>query len=165
MVAEILNSSSLTLDFLRRLVDDVPDELFSKQPPGVPNHPAWVIGHLVYSFQAIGGEMGLKAWLPSEWEQNFGTGSIPNDNRAAYPSKSFLLAALADGQRRITEQLAALGEQGLQKPLPDESHRPLFPTIGHAVLHILTAHAANHVGQITVWRRAIGLGPLEKLFI
>ncbi|HTQ37865.1 MAG TPA: DinB family protein [Pirellulales bacterium] len=165
MIPEILNSNAMTLDFLRRLVEDVPDELMTKQPPGVVNHPAWVLGHLIHSMEAIGGEMGLSPWLPSDWKARFGTGNVPSDNRAEYPSKESLLAALADGQHRITKQFAVLGEQGLKHALPDEKHRALFPTIGDAVLHILTAHAALHVGQLTVWRRAAGLGPLMKLFI
>ncbi|HZZ27343.1 MAG TPA: DinB family protein [Pirellulales bacterium] len=165
MIPEILNSNAMTLDFLRRLVDDVPDELMTKQPPGVVNHPAWVLGHLVYSLEAIGGEMGLSSWLPADWQPRFGTGSIPSDHREAYPSKESLLAALADCQHRITKQFAVLGEHGLQHALPDEKHRAFFPTIGHAVLHILTAHAALHVGQITIWRRAVGLEPLHKFFV
>jgi DinB superfamily len=66
MVSEVLNSYRLTLDYLRRLVADVPDADLTRQPGGVANHPAWVIGHLVFSCQALGGELGLAAWLPTE---------------------------------------------------------------------------------------------------
>ena len=34
--------------------------------------------------------------------------------------------------------------------------------LGHAVLHILTVHAALHVAQVTVWRRAVELGALVE---
>jgi uncharacterized damage-inducible protein DinB len=51
----------------------------------------------------------------------------------------------------------ALGETAMSEPLPDVRYRNRIPTVGHAVLHILTAHTAMHVGQITVWRRAMGL--------
>ncbi len=40
--------------------------------------------------------------------------------------------------------------------------RGQFPTVGHAVLDILTAHTAMHVGQITVWRRAMGLAAVQE---
>jgi hypothetical protein len=56
-------------------------------------------------------------------------------------------------------------EDGLAQPLPDERYRHIFPTIGHALLHILTAHAAVHVGQVSVWRRAFGLPPLSDAFV
>ena len=38
----------------------------------------------------------------------------------------------------------------------------MFPTVGHAALHILVSHAASHVGQqLIVWRRVVGLGPMK----
>jgi hypothetical protein len=108
--------------------------------------------------------MGLNPWLTSDWVKQFGTGSTPVEGKENYPSKQELLDALSDGQRRVTDRLIALGEQGLSAPLPDEQYRPIFPTIGHAVLHILTVHAAIHVGQVTVWRRAMSLGSLSETF-
>jgi hypothetical protein len=165
MIEEVLRSNSLTLDYLRRLVADVPAELMTCQGPGAVNHPAWVIGHLTHSCEAIGGEMGLDPWLPEVWQRQFGTGSVPTNERDRYPIKAELLAALADGQRRITERLSLLGEAGLAQQLPDGLHRAMFPTLGDAVLRILTSHAAVHVGQITVWRRALNLGPLKQSFI
>lgn len=146
------------------MVADIPDARFAEQSHGAVNHPAWVIGHLVHSCQAIAGEMGMKPWLPDEWAACFGTGSVPQDARDRYPSKAALLDALADAQRRVLARQAELGEEGLKQPLPDERHRPMFPTLGHAVLHILTVHAALHIGQISVWRCAIGLGPLGENF-
>jgi hypothetical protein len=164
MVDEILCSYSFTLDYLRRLVADVPEEMMTRQAAGVVNHPSWVIGHLTYSCEAIGEEMGISPWLPTTWKELFGTGSTPVDRADVYPSKDELLGALADGQQRVAKQLVELGEDGLAAPLPDERCREMFPTIGHAALHILTSHAAVHVGQVTVWRRAVGFGPLTKSF-
>jgi hypothetical protein len=164
MISEVVCSYSRTLDYLRQLVADVSDELLTRHSSWAMNHPAWVIGHLVYSCQAIGGEMGINPWLPSDWVKRFGTGSAPVEGKENYPSKQELLDALSDGQGRVTDRLIALGEQGLSAPLPDERHRAVFPTIGHAVLHILTVHAAIHVGQVTVWRRTVGLMPLSETF-
>ena len=165
MVDEVIRSFTRTLDFLRRMLADVPETMMTVQPCGAVNHPAWVVGHLTYSCQAIGGELGLEPWLPVNWEQQFGTGSAPVERRDAYPNKPELLAALADAERRITQRIHELGEADLVKPLPDIRCRDEFPTVGHAVLHILTSHAAVHVGQVTVWRRVVGLEPLKEPFI
>ena len=165
MIAETLNSYSLALGYLRSLVAEVPDGMLVFQPEGAPNHPAWVIGHLVYSFQALGGEIGLAPWLPADWEERYGTGSMPTNERNAYPGKDELLANLGDAERRIRERLLGMTEAELAQPLPDERYRTMFPTVGHAVLHILVGHAAIHVGQLTVWRRAVGLEPLRNTFL
>lgn len=165
MIAEILNSYSLTLGYLRRMVAEVPDDVLACQPEGVPNHPAWAIGHLVYSCQALGGEIGLAPWLTAGWGQRYGTGSSPTNDRQAYPGKDELLVALGDAENRIRERLLAMSEAELGRPLPDERYRTMFPTVGHAVLHILVGHAAIHVGQVTVCRRAVGFGPLLQNFV
>ena len=165
MIDETLRSLGLTLDYLRRLVADIPEDELTRQPHGAINHPAWVIGHLAYSFQAIGGEMGLAGWLPVGWQQRFGTGSTPVEDRSVYASKHELLATLADGQRRLEDRIQFVGEAGMCDPLPDSRHRDKFPTVGHAVVHILTVHSAIHVGQISCWRRVAGYGPLASEFI
>ncbi len=165
MVDEVLNSYRLTLGYLKRLIADVPDPDLTRQPIGVVNHPAWVIGHLTYSCQALGGELELPTWLPAEWEPRFGTGSIPISDRSAYPSKADLLTALADGEARVSNRLANLGDAGMSTALPDERHRSTFPTVGHAVVHILAGHAAVHVGQVSVWRRAAGYKTQSAIFI
>jgi hypothetical protein len=164
MIAEVVSSYSLTLDYLRRLIGDIPDEALSSQRAGVVNHPLWTIGHLVYSAQMIGGELGLSTWLPDDWRQRYGTGSAPMADRSAYPTKDSLLDYLADAERRLKEQLHALGDEMMQQPLPDVRYRKMFPTLGDAVAHVLAAHTASHVGQIIVWRRVMGFGPLSKVF-
>ena len=77
MITETLNSYELHSEFLRRLVSDLDKDQMICQPVNVPNHPAWTIGHLVYSCQQIGGEIGLSPWLPTDWGEQFGTGSTP----------------------------------------------------------------------------------------
>ena len=165
MIAAILNSYTLSLTYLRELVAEVPDDMFTAQLAGAVNHPAWVMGHLIYSAQAIGGEIGLTQWLPSEWAAQFATGSIPVSDRTMYPSKDSLLGWLTDAEQRIRNRIITIGDDGMLEPLPDVRHRESFPTIGHAVLHILTTHAALHIGQLTVWRRVLGYGPLGKSFV
>lgn len=165
MIPEVLNSFSLTMTFLEQLVADIPDERLTEQPHGASNHPAWIIGHLAVSLQTMGGELGLTAWLPDNWPEQFGTGSQPISERGAYPSKQDLLENLEEGRRRLAVALASFNKERLSIPLPDERYRILFPTLGHAVTHILGAHFATHVGQVTVWRRAMGLQPLAVPFI
>jgi hypothetical protein len=157
MIQELLNSYALILSDVRAAAEDLTEELMVRQFPGVPNHPAWTVGHLVYSAEAIGGELGLAPWLPTSWVALFRTGSIPQPLAAAYPSRSELLNALADAQARITQALTSLTSEALATPLPDVRYRSVFPTVGHAIVHILSGHTSYHLGQISLWRRAAGL--------
>jgi len=159
MKDEILDSLRLLMRNLRELVGDLDDGQMVQQSAGVPNHPAWTVGHIAFSFQGIGEELGLEPWLPEDWEKRFGTGTTPVRGADAYPAKRELLDTLADAERRLCKRLLALDEAALRAPLPDEQHREMFPTLGHAVLHVLVGHTAAHVGQLAVWRRAMGLPP------
>jgi uncharacterized damage-inducible protein DinB len=85
------------------------------------------------------------------------------EDEGAYPAKQELLQTLADGERRLRERLSALGDTALSSPLPDERVREILPTLGHAVLHVLVGHTAAHLGQLAVWRRAMGLPPTTTI--
>ncbi|MEO2013872.1 MAG: DinB family protein, partial [Fuerstiella sp.] len=98
MINEILNSYDLHLEHLRGLVADLDGDQLVCQPNNVPNHPAWTIGHLVYSCQAIGGELGVEPWLPEDWETRFGTGSTPTADAAAYCRQLRTLPGTANRQ-------------------------------------------------------------------
>lgn len=157
MVPELLNSLSLNLEFLRRMVADLNDDQMVGQVGGVVNHPAWTLGHIAYGFELMGGEVGMSPWLPEDWTERFGTGSTPVGDPTVYPEKSELLRILEDGQRRLNDRLTEMTTDDLANPLPDARYRDRIPTLGHALLHILASHTAMHVGQLAVWRRAMGL--------
>ena len=160
----VLHSFAYCLDYLREQVADVSETDMLAQPNGIKNHPAWVIGHLTYSCQLLGGEIGLPPWLPDEWGTQFGTGSVPTGDPGVYEPKAAGLARLADAQSRITTTIERLDDSQLDQPLPDEAHRAVFPTIRHALTHVLVGHTANHIGQLTLWRKAMGLPPITRSF-
>jgi uncharacterized damage-inducible protein DinB len=160
MVPELVGCLERTMAFMRQSVADLSDEDMVLQPPGVPNHAAWTLGHVIHSCQAMAGELGVQPWLPSEWESQFGYGSSPADLVSQHPSKVALLAALDEAGRRLQTALSGMDEQALAEPLPDEEVRELWPTKGHALLQVVAAHTAYHAGQLAVWRRAIGRQPV-----
>jgi hypothetical protein len=164
VIAEALNSYALSLDYLRSLIDDIPEEALAGQKVGAVNHPLWTIGHLVHSAQMIGGEFGVPPWLPESWAKQYGTGSVPVSDRSAYPNKEVLLNHLKDAHQRIEGQLTSLGDSAMGQPFPDVRYREMFPTLGHGVSHVLMAHTAAHIGQVIVWRRVMGFPPCSKVY-
>ena len=126
-----------------------------EQPPGVPNHAAWTLGHIIYSCQGVAAELGAEQWLPDHWEADFGYGSTPSPDLARYPNKSEMLKILADAASRLRQTLFAASESILAQSLPDET----LPTMGHLLFQVIVAHTAYHAGQLAVWRRALGKRP------
>ena len=164
MHAEIQRSFRLLVEYAASLVDDIPADQFAVQPAGVRNHPAWIIGHLCGSFQAIGTEIGLSPWLPGDWSARFGTGTAPTPGAAAYPPKRELVDSLRDSASRIDAALGSLPAELLAADLPDKEYREVLPTIGDALIHILIGHASIHVGQLTSWRAVMGLPHVGERF-
>jgi uncharacterized damage-inducible protein DinB len=160
MIPELVGCFERTAAFMRDSVSDLSDEDMVLQPPGVPNHAAWTLGHVIHSCEAMAGELGMEPWLPGEWESQFGYGSSPAAVVSQHPSKAELLAALEEASRRLRAALLGMDETALAEPLPDERVREMLPTKGHALLQVVAAHTAFHAGQLAAWRRAIGRQPV-----
>lgn len=158
----ILHSYAYSLDFIREQVADVPDELLTAQLDGIANHPEWTIGHLVFIAQAIGEVIGIEPWLSDEWASQFGPGSTPKLSSAV--SRTALLSALEHAQTRLSDAVAALTDEQLDAAFPDPAYSDLFPTVRHALAQVLVGHTAFHVGQISIWRRALNLAPLNRSY-
>jgi uncharacterized damage-inducible protein DinB len=160
VLAELVKSFEHTVAFVEMQVTDLSDEDMLLQPVGAPNHAAWTLGHIIYSCQAIAGELGIEHWLPDDWDSRFGYGSVPTSHASQPLSKALLLATLAEASYRLRTALSRLDERTLADPLPDEASREIFPTTGHALLQVIAAHTAFHAGQLAAWRRAIGRAPI-----
>jgi hypothetical protein len=160
----VLHSFAYALDYLKELVANVPPADMIAQPRGIANHPAWVIGHLTHSCELLAEVVGVPPWLPQGWANRFGTGSVPVANLSACESKDQALAILDESRSRLTHAVERLDNAFLDQPFPDPSYRDVFPTIRHALTQVMVGHTAMHVGQLTVWRRAMGLPPMSRAF-
>lgn len=142
----------------KHLVADIPDEQFAEQPTEGLNHPAWILGHLAAVADSGLQLLGQPLALPAEWHQLFDPGTVPSPERSLYPTKAELVAAYEAGHKRLIEAVAAGPDPArLARPSPLRDLRPVLPTLGDLLAHILTTHEATHLGQLSAWRRQLGL--------
>ena len=59
------------------------------------------------------------------------------------------------------ETVAKVNDEVFARPLPDENYRQHFSTIGVATLVYCCSHIAVHMGQVSTWRRCMGLGAIQ----
>jgi hypothetical protein len=160
----VLHSFAYGLDYLREQVAGVADADFVAQPKGILNHPAWTIGHLTDICQMVGEVIGVEPWLPADWAKRYGSGSVPLADASVYEAKSQALRMLVDAQSRISLAVQRLTDDQLDEPFPGASYQEVFPSIRHFLTQVLVAHTAFHVGQISIWRKAMGLPPMVRSF-
>ncbi len=146
--------------YCRMLVDDIADERMTEQPlPGV-NHPAWVLGHLALTTDMAAGLLGVEKVLPGAWAPLFGPGSKVSASRTDYPSKEELLRAVEQGFERVRAQAAAATPEQLARPTTGPPMKEILFTVKDGVALLMTGHLGVHLGQLSSWRRMIGLPPL-----
>jgi hypothetical protein len=159
MMDLIMPAFKLNLWYSQKAVAEVPDEQMCAQPIAgrTMNHAAWLLGHLAWAPSNAGVNfLGLPPSCPGGYKDLFGMGTQPSADRSRYPSKAELLKALEDAHARLGEAVVKALPETLAQPAP-ERIRERFPTVGALLAGLMTSHHASHNGQLSAWRRAMGL--------
>lgn len=158
----------LSLMYAERLLTGVSAKQFARlaQPGGVvvrSNHAAFVIGHLALYPPRIVANLNRPAGnaaYPAGYEALFRAGTECRDDPdgTIYPSMDELTSRFFDGYRTAIRAVREAPDDVFLAPNPAEGRmRELFPTIGAALDFYLSGHVQNHLGQISAWRRAMGM--------
>jgi len=164
----LASSGSLALLYAERLLNGVTPQNYARlaRPGGVTiqsNHPAFVLGHLaLYPPRVMQGvEKPLPRIVPpATYEPLFTHGAECRDDAdgTLYPSLDELRGLFFDGYRAAVEAVAAAPDEILLRPNPTAGRmRELFPTLGAMLGFYLSGHVQNHLGQLSAWRRALGM--------
>ncbi|WP_437186037.1 DinB family protein [Planctomicrobium sp. SH668] len=148
------------IEYVVNLLNDVPDEQMADQPFPAANHPAWIVGHLTASAESIVTLLGGVRRLPENWTELFGQNTEPSTDRSKYPSKKDLIELLVDRYRTACELLEIAPTEALKGRNPRPHMIEHLPTVGDLVSFAITGHVGIHTGQLSMWRRAMGIGRL-----
>ena len=159
MDSSIVTSYRFNLSMAGLLVKGIDDSRSCEQPGRVPNHPVWVLGHLIYADNLASMLLGVTPSTPESYQELFGTGSVPVGDTSRYPTMSALLKAFQEAGERTIALYEKADDAALDQPLQVEGLNKSFPMNRDAVTFVMTAHASYHLGQMSSWRRAAGLGP------
>jgi len=157
MLESDLKVNQFLVSYCRMLVKDIADERLTEQPlPGV-NHPAWILGHLAFSADRAGELLGSEKQMPAAWTKLFGPGSQLSATRSDYPPKDELLRAVEQGFERVRALVADATPDELAQPTTNRYMKDALPTVKDGVAFLFTGHLGVHLGQLSSWRRMIGL--------
>ncbi len=160
-MATIVACMDRTLGYGEALLKDIPAEKFAHSPVPNLNHPAFNIGHLSLYPDHIFKLMGRpELTKPKEgWEDRFKAGAVCENDPSKYPGKEELVAHYLDRYRALAEFLREEADDVLERDNPAEGRfKEIFPTMGIVINFMANNHQMMHLGQISTWRRMIGLG-------
>ena len=165
----IAASARLGLGYAERLLQDVKPEQFARfaNVGGSlieSNHPAFIYGHLSLYAPRIVEQLGGNAsgLAPSDrFQELFSKDAkcVDDPEGTIYPPMGEIVSALMKGYSAAVATLDQAADEAFCEPNPNEAMRDKFPTIGAMHGFYVGGHFMLHMGQMSAWRRAIGLGP------
>lgn len=165
----IIASARLTMNYAERLSKDIPADQFAQfartgDTVIEANHPAFIFGHLGLYPCRIVSDLGndASAVSPSaEDESLFSHHASCLDDRdgSRYPSKDVLVERFMVSTQAAIEALQTAEDDQFRVDNPNEQMRPKFPTVGAMHGFYLGGHVMLHMGQLSTWRRVMGMGP------
>lgn len=165
----IVATGAVSLRYAEGLLKDIEPNQFARLPapggkPIQTNHPAFVFGHLSLYPRRVLALCGREADAPAnppKFEDLFKNGQpcLDDPTGTIYPPMDAIVAHFMGATRAALVALPKVDDAVFAKPNPLEGRmRELFPTIGIAANFMLGgAHAMSHLGQVSAWRRCMGL--------
>lgn len=157
----IASSLALSLRYGEDLIKSIPAARYCEMPTKDMNHPAFCVGHLaIYANRVLEmvGRADLKVSMPFG-DEHFKNGApcVAQDGR--YPAKDVIEGTFFSGWRAVHAALPTVDDAVFARENPAEGRfKEMFPTVGDAVNFLCGGHNMMHLGQISTWRRAAGLG-------
>ncbi|MCG8507933.1 MAG: DinB family protein [Rhodospirillales bacterium] len=157
MKQHILYLHKFSLNYAKLLMKDMPEGRACEL--AIPNagHPVWLIGHLTIAADGARQLLGHDSAIPGDYRELFGRGSQPINDSSKYPPVSELLNEFEDAHERLSDAFEQVTEEQLAGENPNKRMREWFPTLGDMLIFMMTLHESVHLGQLSWWRRSIGL--------
>lgn len=163
----IADSLQLSLGYGERLLKDVTADQFGRfAAPGgqtvESNHGAFIYGHLSLYAPRIVEALGQSpVQIPEGFESVFSKDAtcVDDADGTVYPAMEQVTAFFLEGYKAALEALKATDDSVFQQPNPAGGRMTdLFPTLGSMHNFYVGGHVMLHMGQMSAWRRMLGLG-------
>ncbi|MCC6429193.1 MAG: DinB family protein [Phycisphaerales bacterium] len=158
LASAILISWNRNAAYGQRLLGDVEPGMLIAQPVQgrAINHPAWIFSHLNL-YAGIAAKMARGEPFDDPADHPHGAKSEPLADPSVYDSRDALLATWARSHEDGAQALRTASDQVISAAPPVERWRTLHPTVGDMLVTLMVKHESGHLGQMSAWRRAIGL--------
>lgn len=161
----ILPGAKLVRGYAEGMLKDVKPSDFGRLARGVQsNHPAWVYGHLSVYPDRIAEMIGRKdlARPDERYTALFAnkTESVDDPAGTIYPPMKEITDRFFTLTDAVMAAVAETPDEVMLRPITGDSMADRLPTVGSRVVFLLQGHPMSHLGQVSAWRRFMGLGPV-----
>ncbi len=158
MKTTIISLFNFQLLYLKKILNNIPEErLYEKQLDGF-NSAGWLLGHLCVEAEDIFIHLNVSYnQLESDWYTWFknSTGVVKSVNDL--PAKEQLISKLEERYALLSSLYVNLSDEERLSEHPSIMLKEIFPNLDSWFAHYLTTHIAIHCGNIVVWKKMIGL--------
>ena len=159
-----------TREYTLTLLEDMEDELWTKEVPGCTGHIAWQVGHIAMAQYGLtilrirGKEREDQAFISNDFFKQFKKGSVPisfSEGRPSvegHPTVAEIRQVYAGVHDKAMELIPTYSAEVLSEPLP--APYMVYPNKLGSLL-MASAHEMLHAGQIGMIRRALGKSPVR----
>lgn len=149
-------------DFGTMLAADIDPEKFADRCGTSINHPAFTLGHCTYYLGFAANALGGSIALAPDEERLYAMGVECVDTPGTYPSKDEVLATYTARCTEVADFLASCDDAAFEAPNEDGPFAGRFDSMGQVAAFMVLGHTSFHLGQLSGWRRAVGMGPAMK---
>jgi hypothetical protein len=165
----ITRTLARTKDLADALLTGITAEQFARMPVADgktinTNHGAFVCGHLSIYPKMILGILGLDASAienPANFDELFmhGVDCQDDPNGDIYPSMDAIVKHFHSAHETVIKAIQGLDDDTLNAPFTgDDWYVEMAGTPAALCVFMLHAHYMFHLGQLSAWRRCMGLG-------
>jgi hypothetical protein len=124
------------------------------------NHPSFIYGHLsLYAPKVLWQLAAPAPPIPEHFENLFSKDATCRDESDLYPPIDEITAFFFEGHRMMAGALRSTPADVFEKPNPAGGKMAeRFPTLGSVHAFYCGGHIMMHLGQMSAWRRMMGLG-------
>ncbi len=149
------------LRYAEALLKDLTDDQMLR-PGGNMNHPAWILGHMSLYYPIVPALLRGESFPDPADDEWFGfRGRGPQDDMTLYGSKAAQVERMIDGHEQVAQALLGAAEADFRRPPSLPRWSAMYPTVEFMLPDLLLMHENIHIGQLSLWRRAAGLAPVE----
>ncbi len=159
----IVQGARVTTMYAEKCLEGIDPKAAAVRPKGInTNHPAWILGHLAvypeFILKLIGREdIAINA---EDYDKLFGYKSELQDDPdfKHYPAFAEITKRFFDRMNVVIDAVAEADESTFAKPMPKGEGPDMFSSVGATTNFLLGSHCMMHLGQLSAYRRIVGLG-------